>query len=198
MRVTARMTALGAQNWAGQMAKRGKNDQMARNVTRPWLRDVDDRIRKMYLARGHVSGPGGQSSWASNTASTLLGKHEQRPMLSDKGFRFGSMVRRYRVTPKREALRAYSFHLENTARAASGFDYPSYLHDPGKSGRFTVRPKRPGGLLVFLQGGKAVFAKKTRPSYPKSRPHILFFGIDAENWTRRGAAWVLDGRRAKR
>lgn len=182
----------GDTRFAHDMHGRMAPEQVRRNVIVPWIRDVKGFYLAMFRAGGSV--PGERGKWAANSEWTTAAKGHNKPMLSGRQYQFGAMVRSLSVLVIQRSRARFEFQMSNTARS-NGFDYPSYLHAPGRRKRFDVLPHQKGGALKLVApGGAVIFRAKTRPIKPKARPHIFWQERMVEAWGRRMLNWVLRGR----
>lgn len=140
--ITPTFKLTGDTTWIKAMTRRLGSAQMEQNVMAPWRRQVMEHILDQYRRRGAV--PGERDEWAPNAQATIEQKGHDKPLLSARQYRFGAMVRSYRVETRRNGLYAWTLTLTNTARSHTGFDYPTALHE-GRSpkGKFKGYPPRP-------------------------------------------------------
>lgn len=193
---TARVRWSGDLGWLRDTAARANGQQIEELAIRPWERWLlNERILNQYRDRGRIrNSPLGR--WLRNTPHTQGAKGHDRPMLSRRQFRFGSMARSYQVVTRRRGSLIYVATLSNRARSASGFDYPSFLHEGGnerKRGKI-IRPRDARALRFIGAGGATFFAKSVRYNPPPPRPHILFVDDDAEQLGARILDAVLEGK----
>ena len=143
--------------FARQMLGRLERPEMA--VINPWKRtDVPRRILGMYRHGGRVGGAHGQGTWKANTSWTTAQKGHGRVLVGGRSsamFQFGRMNRSYRIVAKRRGA-WWTMTISNDARGTNGFDYPSLHHTGGRGGRFTVRPRKKGGVLHWRDANGTV------------------------------------------
>lgn len=182
----------GDVHFARDMRRRVAPEQVQRAVIAPWKRDVQGFYLAMFRAGGSVPGEARRGKWAKNSEWTKAAKGHGKPMLSGRMYQFGTMVRSLVITVRRKG-RHFTFDMSNRARGKDGFDYPSYLHAPGRRRRYTVEPTEATALRLVAPSGQVIFRAKTRPIKPKARPHIFWQERMIEAWGRRMANWVLRG-----
>lgn len=193
--------------WEGEgyireIRARGLSNNVRRAVIVPWIGDVKDYYIRMFRTKGRIDGQdrgvhGFGPKWKKNTTWTESTKRRKgNPMLSDRGYQFGTMVRS--LVTRVVAHRDESFTMEMTNRARSdGFDYPSHLHRPAKGKhRFTVRPVT-ASVLRIPTLPTPTFRMMTRPSTPVPRPHMYFQDRMIAAWANRMSNWLFDGRISK-
>jgi hypothetical protein len=102
----------------------------------------------------------------------------QRHVSQHGGFtsRTGNLVRRTGANVVRTKDRRL-VKIRNTAKYAPAQDGGSGLHGPRRQ-KYVIRPKRPGGCLVFYAGGRLVITRKVM--HPGVKPtRFLYNANDA-------------------
>jgi hypothetical protein len=193
--ISAQLKTTGNTKWIKQARNRLKGTAPNRAIANweAWVRNK--RIPRMYKDEGAVRGEQGRwaplSPW---TAEVKGGSTTRGRMISRRGYQPGTMVRSYVIETKRRGLIAWESTISNRARASTGFDYPSALHDGW--GPYTV-PKggaKKGVKLAWktAAGNWNVYGE-THPQGAPARPHLRFFGKDARKFMQTMARWVLRG-----
>jgi len=181
--------------WPEEMMSRAEASRFRKAVVTPWKAGVMARRIQMYQDRGATDE---QGPWRPNSKWTAAAKGHDRPMLSSRLFRFGSMVRSYVVDVRQSGGASFEFTMSNRARSSTGYDYPSLLHEGGKRGRFEVRAKAGKAIRLTLPNGEVIYRKSTRPRRVKARPHILWMEEDLIEFNARGLNWIMEGKQDDR
>lgn len=169
-------------NFVKLYRKRANRDEFRRNVFVPWVADVKRDYIAMFREGGRV--PNEQNSWSANAPATIAAKGHARPMLSERYFQFGTMVRSLHLEWKTRGRYGYRVEMTNRARSRKGYDYPTRLHEGDGP---TVVPGV--GFVGTLGGGSG--------NLP-ARPHLFFQQRSTQNFLQRSTNWIFDGRRTAR